>query len=193
MIRREFYSGYYQVNRYVTLKEICNNELPLIANPTSLATRLSALTPAVSATISLFQEALFQKLYARHYNDYCIVVEDEEVTDGDIRSFWIKLVNRMQLTAPKYEELLKDYTALDGHLLDKIKTSTSTTTDFSDTPQSTDEVEGTEFISTKTKSSGVSESDGLTPVARLHEIAANFDNILEKWIREFDILFIEEV
>ena len=143
---------------------------------------------------------LFNLMYARFYDHYIFSTEhetiDEVEDDHKITKFRTNLVSIILQTYDRYAKLLDLYTAEKNKLLDGVKTSTTGTGQFNDTPQNVQSVAeafgDNSHVSNITKSTAVAESDVDTKINRLEEIARKFRNLLKEWTNEFESIFIEE-
>ena len=129
----------------------------------------------------------------------CIIVLENSKTDDasiqDAFNDWLISYNSLiNKTASRYLTLINLLNEKESSLLAQIKTSSTGTSRFNDTPQSSDfqEIEGTDYASTLTRTSGETTSDGGTTMARLEEVRQNLRNLYTDWAEEFRQLFIEE-
>ena len=147
-----------------------------------------------------------EKVY-EPWNQEIPSVDDEEVKTESIKQL-LNIFQYMNLTAPKYVKLLGLYEAQKDKLMDKLTTEveagadTKGTSRFNDTPQEMpsdyDEFEDPDYTTNINISKSHNESSSTTTyddkniMARLDEISKLYDNIMRRWIGEFDKFFWEE-
>lgn len=137
-------------------------------------------------------------VFSDNRKKYIIVLENNKIDDASIQDAfndWLLSYNSLiNKTASKYLTLISLLNEKESSLLAQIKTSSTGTSRFNDTPQSSDfqEIEGTDYASNITKTSGETTSDGGTTMARLEEVRQNLRNLYTDWAEEFRQLFIEE-
>lgn len=137
-------------------------------------------------------------VFSDNRKKYIIVLENNKIDDASIQDAfndWLLSYNSLiNKTASRYLTLIRLLNEKESSLLAQIKTSSTGTSRFNDTPQSSDfqEIEGTDYASNVTKTSGETTSDGGTTMARLEEVRQNLRNLYTDWAEEFRQLFIEE-
>lgn len=137
-------------------------------------------------------------VFSDNRKKYIIVLENNKIDDASIQDAfndWLISYNSLiNKTASRYLTLINLLNEKESSLLAQIKTSSSGTSRYNDTPQSSDfqEIEGTDYASNITKTSGETTSDGGTTMARLEEVRQNLRNLYTDWAEEFRQLFIEE-
>lgn len=139
-----------------------------------------------------YMEDVFNRVYARYFSHYAIVTDHENLNFIDKDEFAYKLYTIFDRTYDKYSELLKYYASAKTHLMDKINSTTDTTSKFTDTPQEGDEDYDDPYLTNKTTGHSESNIEPNTMIMRLSEISRNFDTVMARWCDEFDKLFIEE-
>lgn len=159
------------------------------SNVMSLSSLLSRLN--ISYTPSSEESDLFYEIYNKYSNSYCI--EAESLSTDKLRRFVVKLLNVMNDTKDKYIALMGLYNSQKTHLLDAIKSTTRTTSKFNDTPQDEGDFSDDSHTSNITIGEGESSTEATTPIERLNEISRKYENIVENWLKEFAILFIENM
>ena len=149
------------------------------------------------------RQELFIRLYRRFYNHYVYYMNEvltaEELADNDdwnskMVEFRTNLANILENTADRYESLIGLYNSEKTKLLDGVKTITTGTGRFNDTPQ--DITNGDEFgnnthITNITKSTAEAVSDLDTKMGRIDEIQRKLRNLWKDWLDEFEVVFIE--
>lgn len=137
-------------------------------------------------------------VFSDNRKKYIIVLENNKTDDASIQDAfndWLLSYNSLiNKTASRYLTLINLLNEKESSLLAQIKTSSTGTSRYNDTPQSSDfqEIEGTNYASNITKTSGETTSDGGTIMARLEEVRQNLRNLYTDWAEEFRQLFIEE-
>lgn len=137
-------------------------------------------------------------VFSDNRKKYIIVLENNKIDDASIQDAfndWLLSYNSLiNKTASRYLTLINLLNEKESSLLAQIKTSSTGTSRYNDTPQSSDfqEIEGTDYASNITKTSGETTSDGGTTIARLEEVRQNLRNLYTDWAEEFRQLFIEE-
>ena len=137
-------------------------------------------------------------VFSDNRKKYIIVLENNKTDDASIQDAfndWLLSYNSLiNKTSSRYLTLINLLNEKESSLLAQIKTSSSGTSRYNDTPQSSDfqEIEGTDYASNLTKTSGETTSDGGTTMARLEEVRQNLRNLYTDWAEEFRQLFIEE-
>lgn len=149
------------------------------------------------------RQELFIRLYRRFYNHYVYYMNEvltaEQLADNDdwngkMVEFRTNLANILENTADRYEALIGLYNSEKTRLLDGVKTITTGTGRFNDTPQ--DITNGDEFgnnthITNITKSTAEAVSDLDTKMGRIDEIQRKLRNLWKDWLDEFESVFIE--
>lgn len=115
------------------------------------------------------------------------------------RDFLFRIALKLSETQDRYLALLDSYTALEGKLLDQVKSSSDTEVlrKFNDTPQNDFSgkdytVDGYLSSVGKDKSETDMASDVMTPIQRLEEIRRHYADIYTEWMNEFKSFFLEE-
>lgn len=172
------------------------------------------------STYSSSFDDILQAIYNRYKDEFFIAyrkdytpwdeslpdITDSEVQDILLKQMWI-LLNYIDKTSPKYRKLLALYTSAEDKLLDKLQTivdadaDTNGTSRFNDTPQNPaeeDEFAEDDYTTNLTKSNSHSESGSTTSydegtiMSRLDEIHRLYQNVMERWVGEFEKFFWEE-
>ena len=129
----------------------------------------------------------------RFKDEYAIVTKEDSLTNDDKYKFIDKLLNILEMTAPRYLSLLDSYSAAEEHLLDPVGIKSTGITRFNDTPQDEGDFANDEHTTNLTQFDNSTENDLDTKMGRIKEINDNYRNILLDWSNEFHSLFIEEV
>ena len=198
-----YFDEYVEVN-YFTLQEAYTlvkgffNSYNLDFKDISLFTASSPLTFTYDDNNLSIINKLHNIVFSDNRKKYIIVLGNNKTDDASIQDAFINwllsynsLINK---TASRYLTLINLLNEKESSLLAQIKTSSTGTSRYNDTPQSSDfqEIEGTDYASNITKTSGETISDGGTTMARLEEVRQNLRNLYTDWAEEFRQLFIEE-
>ena len=141
-------------------------------------------------------ETMWQWVYARHYKDY-VIVSDHELTDSSeindkVFEFFVKFNNIYNFTKEKYRTLLSVYSGALNDLMNPVEQVSNTKTRFNDTPQENGSFEDSTHTTNVTIGEATFTNDMKTKMERIEEIQNKFDNIMLRWVDEFNRLFISE-
>lgn len=198
-----YFDEYVEVN-YFTLQEAYTrvkesfNPYNLDFKDISLFTASSPLTFNYDDNNLSIINKLHNIVFSDNRKKYIIVLGNNKIDDASIQDAfnnWLISYNSLiNKTASRYLTLIKLLNEKESSLLAQIKTSSTGTSRYNDTPQSSDfqEIEGTDYATNITKTSGETTSDGGTTMARLEEVRQNLRNLYTDWAEEFRQLFIEE-
>lgn len=196
-----------KINYYFTLQEIIEfayiqekhliDKFSFYSIP-SLDIIKSNLIPANNA-VGLLEpmiNELWQSIIARYYDDFAIMISEYDdtipiLTWENISPFFNKLINTIERTKDYYLTLLNIYNNQKNNLLNQVKSISTNTTRFNDTPQNGGEFEDDRHTSEFTKVNNSIESDVNTMMYRINEIQKLYRNVMKDWIDEFEKLFIE--
>ena len=197
----------FKINYYFTLQEIIEfayiQEKHLIDkftfyNIPSLDIIKSNLIPANNANglLEPMINELWQSIIARYYDDYAVMISEEDdtipsLTWENISPFFNKLINTITRTKDYYLTLLNIYNNQKNNLLNQVKSISTNTTRFNDTPQNGGEFVDDNHTSEFTKVNNSIESDVNTMMYRINEIQKLYRNVMKDWVDEFEKLFIE--
>ena len=99
------------------------------------------------------------------------------------------------MTYEYYVPLLTFYRAAKINLMDDVESTSSNKIKFNDTPQNANTsgvYEGDDYINQFTKTEGVSKSQLTSKINRLREIQDGYKNVMADWVKEFEMLFMED-
>ena len=141
-------------------------------------------------------------IYGRYYDEYMIKIvkmPNEEITSDDIGhalSKWgNRFISKLNMTYEYYIPLLTFYRAAKSNLMDDVESTSSNKIKFNDTPQNANTsgvYEGDDYINQFTKTEGVSKSQLTSKINRLREIQDGYKNVMADWVKEFEMLFMED-
>lgn len=151
---------------------------------------------------------LLNCLMARYSKQYFLAVYSDEELEKEMKHIITQLLSYMNLSAPRYVKLLEIYSNSADKLLDRLQSvvggsaSTEGTSRFNDTPQTHpstfDEFADPDYTTDITISNSASESEQTTEwddtniMKRIAEIQESYQNLMQRWIGEFDKFFWEE-
>lgn len=118
-------------------------------------------------------------------------VMSEAFKDG-CKSFTNNLLSMINLTFPRYKEILSAYASEKAKLLDMVKIKSDSLLRHNDAPQNSGDYSGDEYTSDYTYAEAHQEVDHGTPMQRVHEIEISYNNVIKDWLKEFAGLFILE-
>ena len=105
---------------------------------------------------------------------------------------FIAVLNR---THERYMTLLTEYANAKAHLMDDVKSGTTSMRKHNDTPQNSNALDpytGDNYISDFTKFETDNKSEMATKITRLAEISDRYENVMSDWANEFQRIFMEE-
>ena len=145
-------------------------------------------TSATPAAAKPHIDDLYDLLFARFFDWYCVEVDDN-LTATEIKSqFLDKMINILVNTYDKYAAILDSFATAKAKLMGQVESSTET--GYNDTPQSEGDYTDSTHRTSYTKVTSL--VDGATPVERLDEIQKKIRNTMLEWTDEFKPLFWTE-
>ena len=149
-----------------------------------------------SEALKDYLEDLYNLLYKRYYDWYCVQLDGGNITPQDetlaYQKFMLKVSNITQMTYDKYAARIGIFAAAKNSLMAQVKGNTTAKTGYNDTPQSEGDFEDTTHRTSFTKVTSDSATDGATPIERIDEIDRKIKNIMLEWCQEFKDLFWSE-
>ena len=205
-------------DKYFNLKEVCNfinnngGAAPTQARDTSVVSYwftgllttyaikkydLTTLDSSYSSTADSFIAVLMNIVFDRHFKDYCVLKQGTlhdilELDSGDVRDLLVKLVNIIEITAPRYIPLLKEFKGNSGDPIAPISSTSSGRTRFNDTPQNQGEYNDEAHATNVSDSSSTTSVDVGSIMERLEALYQNFRSIILLWANEFNQVFLVE-
>ena len=142
-------------------------------------------------------------IWGRYADEFFIKIRkapyEEQPTNDEIGDYimqWgYKLVSKLNMTYEYYVPLLTFYRAAKSNLMDDVESTSSNKIKFNDTPQNANTsgvYEGDDYINQFTKTEGVSKSQLTSKINRLREIQDGYKNVMADWVKEFEMLFMED-
>lgn len=145
-----------------------------------------------------YLEDLYNLLYKRYYDWYCVQLDGGNITPQDetlaYTKFMLKVVNITQMTYDKYAARIGIFATAKNSLMAQVKGNTTAKTGYNDTPQNEDSggFEDATHRTSFTKVTSDTATDGATPIERIDEIDRKIKNIMLEWCQEFKDLFWSE-
>ena len=158
--------------------------------------------PSDLTTNAAIYNELAGLIYGRYYDEYMIKIvkmPNEEITNDDvgeaITKWGYRFISKLNMTYEYYVPLLTFYRAAKSNLMDDVESTSSNKIKFNDTPQNANTsgvYEGDDYINQFTKTEGVSTSQLTSKINRLREIQDGYKNVMADWVKEFEMLFMED-
>ena len=158
--------------------------------------------PSDLTTNAAIYNELAGLIYGRYYDEYMLKIvkmPNEEITNDDvgeaIAKWGYRFISKLNMTYEYYVPLLTFYRAAKSNLMDDVESTSSNKIKFNDTPQNANTsgvYEGDDYINQFTKTEGVSKSQLTSKINRLREIQDGYKNVMADWVKEFEMLFMED-
>ena len=155
----------------------------------------------LTTNASIYNE-LVSLIYGRYYDEYMLKIVKmpyDEVTSDDIASAISKWGNRfiskLNMSYEYYVPLLTMYRNAKANLMDDVESTSSNKIKFNDTPQNANtdgKYEGDDYINQFTKTEGLTKTQLTSKINRLREIQDGYKNVMADWVKEFEMLFMED-
>lgn len=155
----------------------------------------------LTTNASIYNE-LASLIYGRYYDEYMIKIvkmPNEEITSDDIGhalSKWgNRFISKLNMTYEYYVPLLTMYRNAKANLMDDVESTSSNKIKFNDTPQNANTsgvYEGDDYINQFTKTEGLTKTQLTSKINRLREIQDGYKNVMADWVKEFEMLFMED-
>ena len=150
---------------------------------------------------SIYDE-LTALIWGRYYDEFFIKIHKmpyEDITNDDINnavvSWGYKFVSKLNMTYEYYMTLINFYRSAKANLLDDVESTSSNKIKFNDTPQNANTsgvYEGDDYINQFTKTEGLTKTQLTSKINRLREIQDGYKNVMADWVKEFEMLFMED-
>ena len=141
-------------------------------------------------------------IYGRYYDEYMIKIVKmpyEEITNDDvgeaITKWGNRFISKLNMTYEYYVPLLTMYRNAKANLMDDVESTSSNKIKFNDTPQNANTsgvYEGDDYINQFTKTEGLTKTQLTSKINRLREIQDGYKNVMADWVKEFEMLFMED-
>ena len=155
----------------------------------------------LTTNASIYNE-LAALIYGRYYDEYMIKIvkmPDEEITNDDvgeaITKWGNRFISKLNMTYEYYVPLLTMYRNAKANLMDDVESTSSNKIKFNDTPQNANTsgvYEGDDYINQFTKTEGLTKTQLTSKINRLREIQDGYKNVMADWVKEFEMLFMED-
>lgn len=149
-------------------------------------------TRFTSSVINACVDELMTIVSNRHVNDYVGYIEEDTLTLQNTVPFLNKILNVIELTAPKYIPMLKESEIATENLLKGATSSSASDTRFNDTPQDGGDFNNDSHATnvSHTESSGEIEPESM--IDHIKKVFDNFESVILMWSNEFNNLFFLE-
>ena len=150
-----------------------------------------------AAQISALVNSVITEVYNRHAYDYFFKWEgewdeDHTLVSGDFILAMRKLINVINLTAPRYIPMLKAVQGITTNPIGKISSTTTGDTRFNDTPQDSGDFNDGDHSTNVSHSVSSTEADSGSIMYRVDEMYKNLRSVILEWSNEFNQLFFTE-
>ena len=155
----------------------------------------------LTSNASIYDE-LAGLIYGRYFDEYIIKIEKmpyQEVTVDDINEAMAKwgyrFISKLNMTYEYYVSLINFYRTAKANLMDDVESTSSNKIKFNDTPQNANtdgKYEGDDYINQFTKTEGLTKTQLTSKINRLREIQDGYKNVMADWVKEFEMLFMED-
>lgn len=179
-------------------KELSATWFSTIIDALSMKWNILCLHNSLANDISGIINSLMTIVYDRHASDYVFRAdydfnEDYTLSLDDVKKVLSKIINVINLTAPKYIPLFIKYQEASKDPIGAIKSTTTGKTQFNDTPQNVEEDWGNASHRTNISASESETSvDVGTLMERLASMYKEYKSIVLEWSNEFNQCFIKE-
>ena len=180
-------------------KVVCTTFLKDLLDLASLSSK--QIPSDLTDSASIYNE-LISLVLGKFYNHpitKAILPCDETLTTDDLNSygetFAYHLILLLNDTHERYTTILSEYASAKTHLMDQVKSGTTSSRKYNDTPQNSNALEpyqGDDYISNFTKFETENSTDMATKMARLKEVEDGYNNVMAEWVEEFHRIFLEE-
>lgn len=163
--------------------------------PLSFMTLVDGHLVMDDAVVDLLNAMVYR--YAEHIAVITRVTQEDVTVMHDAfkdacRSFTINLLSMINLTFPRYKEILSVYASEKAKLLDVVEIQSKSLLRHNDAPQNSGDYSGDAYTSDYTYADAKQQVDHGTPMQRVHEIEISYNNVIKDWLKEFTGLFILE-
>ena len=155
----------------------------------------------LTTNASIYNE-LAGLIYGRYYAEYMfkiVKMPNEEITNDDvvaaIQKWGNKFISKLNMSYEYYVPLLTMYRNAKANLMDDVESTSSNKIKFNDTPQNANtdgKYEGDDYINQFTKTEGLTKTQLTSKINRLREIQDGYKNVMADWVKEFEMLFMED-
>jgi hypothetical protein len=155
------------------------------------------LHSSFSSQVSEIINSLMTIVYDRHASDYIFRAdydfnEDYVLSMNDVKKVMSKIINVINLTAPKYIPLFVKYKDGSQDPIGAIKSTSKGKTQFNDTPQNIGDWGDDDHTTNISSSEGETSVDVGTLMERLASMYKDYKSIVLEWSNEFNQCFIKE-
>lgn len=194
---------------YFTLKEVFGiNSFLFIKphanrSPSWFTTRLSAIPLSVniyglnstrftSTVINACIDSVMSIVGDRHWENYILATEDDTLSVSNSEPALHKILNVIELTAPKYIPMLKESEIATENLLKGATSSSHSDTRFNDTPQDGGDFNNDSHATNVSHTESGAEMEPESMIDHIKKVFDNFEAVILMWSNEFNKLFFWE-
>lgn len=178
-------------------KELSATWFSTLIDTLNIKWNILCLHSSLETQISSIINSLMTIVYDRHANDYVFGVnydcnENYTLSIIDVKKVMSKIINIINLTAPKYIPLFTKYKEASIDPIAPIKSESKAKTRFNDTPQNIGEWDDEDHTSNISTSENETSVDVGTIMERLASMYKDYKSIILEWSNEFNQCFIKE-
>ena len=194
---------------YFTLKEVFGINSFLFIKPHAnrsaswFTTRLSAIPLSVniyglnstrftSTIINACIDSVMSIVGDRHWENYILATEDDTLSVSNSEPALHKILNVIELTAPKYIPMLKESEIATENLLKGATSSSHSDTRFNDTPQDGGDFNNDSHATNVSHTESGAEMEPESMIDHIKKVFDNFESVILMWSNEFNKLFFLE-
>ena len=170
----------------------CESLYPILEDMISQDGYSTPIWDSLNDEVKVDYRGVLDLVVKRYLEHYCFYTDSNELDPVKAKNFIAKLIQVLEMTAPRYLTILKAYKDSQNALLDPVRISNSGITRFNDTPQDEGDFANDEHTTNLTEDTRTTENDMDSKMGRIREIERSYSNILLNWSNEFEGLFIEE-
>ena len=178
-------------------KELSATWFSTLIDALDMKWNILCLHSSFETQISAIINSLMTIVYDRHANDYVFRVnydfnETYTLSMSDVKKVMSKIINVINLTAPKYIPLFVQYKDGSKNPIDAIKSTSKGKTQFNDTPQNIGDWGDEDHTTNISASESETSVDVGTLMERLASMYKDYKSIILEWNNEFNQCFIKE-
>ena len=178
-------------------KELSATWFSTIIDALGMKWNILCLHSSYDTQVSAILNSLMTIVYDRHASDYVFradydINEDYVLSSDDAKKVLSKIINVINLTAPKYMPLFTQYKEASQNPIASIKSTSKGKTSFNDTPQNTGDYDDLDHRTNITNSESETSVDVGTLMERLASMYKDYKSIVLEWSNEFNQCFIKE-
>jgi len=149
-------------------------------------------TRFTSSVINACVDELMTIVSDRHINNYVGYIKEDTLSLQNTIPFLQKILNVIELTAPKYMPMLKESEVATANLLKGATSSSHSDTRFNDTPQDGGDFNNDSHATNVSHTESGAEMEPESMIDHIKKVFDNFDSVILMWSNEFNKLFFLE-